>query len=310
MIHSMTAFGSARSEFLLGSVSVELKGVNSRYLDLAFRIPDELRHAETALREILSSHLKRGKIEVRVSFARSGSLQQHAFEEDQLMLINERYQAARKIIPDLAAPGMTDLLHWPAPNEYDEDDSPAMWLNQCMQAARSALQELILARAREGQRLATAMLDAAKEMTKVIETIEQRLPGILNEYRKKLAGKLTDTLNAACPAGFEQISGAELSARIAAESSLFSLRIDVAEELTRLDSHLKELSVILSTGKSESKSAAKSLSLGKRLDFLFQEMNREVNTLGSKSSSLEITQSVIDLKLLIEQLREQAQNIE
>ncbi len=310
MIHSMTAFGSARSEFLLGSVSVELKGVNSRYLDLAFRIPDELRHAETAIRELLSSHLKRGKLEVRVSFARSGSLQQHAFEEEQLALINERYLAAKKIIPDLTAPGMSDLLHWPAPNEYDEDDSPAMWLNQCMQASRSALQELILARAREGQRLASAMLQAAEEMKKVIAVIEQRLPEILDEYRKKLAGKLTDSLKAACPGGFEQISGSELSARIAAESSLFSLRIDVAEELTRLAAHLQELSVILSTGKSESKSAAKTLSLGKRLDFLFQEMNREVNTLGSKSSSLEITQSVIDLKLLIEQLREQAQNIE
>src|SRR5690606_3656376 len=310
MIHSMTAFGSARSEFLLGSVSVELKGVNSRYLDLSFRVPDELPHAETALRELLSSHLKRGKLEVRVSSARSGSPQRRAFEADQLTLINERYQAARKIIPDLAAPGMSDLLHWPAPNEYNEDDSPAMWLNQCMQAGRSALQELILARAREGQRLATAMLASAEEMKKVISTIEQRLPGILAEYRQKLAGKLADTLNAACPNGFEQISGAELSARIAAESSLFSLRIDVAEELTRLDSHLTELRVILSSGKSESKSAAKTLSLGKRLDFLFQEMNREVNTLGSKSSSLEVTQSVIDLKLLIEQLREQAQNIE
>ena len=145
MIHSMTAFGSARSEFLLGSVSVELKGVNSRYLDLTFRIPDELRHAETALRELLGSHLKRGKLEVRVSSTRSGSLQQRAFEVEQLTLIIERYRAARKIIPDLAAPGMTDLLHWPAPNEYNEDDSPAMWLNQCMQAGRSALKELILA---------------------------------------------------------------------------------------------------------------------------------------------------------------------
>ena len=310
MIHSMTAFGSARSEFLLGNVSVELKGVNSRYLDLTFRIPDELRHAETALRELLSSHLKRGKIEIRVSFARTGSLRQRAFEEDQLAVINEHYLTAKKIIPDLAAPRLTDLLQWPAPNDYNEDDSPAMWLNQCLQAGRSALQELILARAREGERLAAAMLEAAQEMRKVIEVIKNRLPDILTEYREKLAGKLSDALNAACPKGFEQIDGAELSARIAAESSLFSLRIDVAEELTRLDSHLQELTLILSSGHSDSKSSAKSLSLGKRLDFLFQEMNREVNTLGSKSSSLEVTQSVIDLKLLIEQLREQAQNIE
>jgi uncharacterized protein (TIGR00255 family) len=139
------------------------------------------------------------------------------------------------------------------------------------------------------------------------------MPVLLATQRDKLAQKLKDTLQNAFPNGFTHISGAELSERIASESSLFALRIDVAEELARLKSHLTELEYLLSgqQGKpSQAKSGAAATSVGKRLDFLFQEMNREANTLGSKAGSLEMTRAAMNLKLFIEQMREQAMNLE
>lgn len=131
------------------------------------------------------------------------------------------------------------------------------------------------------------------------------MPQLLAEHREKLATKLRESLEAAFPGGFAHISGAELTERVAQEAGLFALRIDVAEELSRLRSHLEELRHLLGEGGGKGKGSA-----GKRLDFLFQEMNREANTLGSKAGSLEVTRAAMDLKLLIEQMREQAQNIE
>jgi uncharacterized protein (TIGR00255 family) len=185
------------------------------------------------------------------------------------------------------------------------------WVALCLTATELALAELQAAREREGQRLADVMLNTAREAIAIVEQVERDLPAIQAEHQEKLGNKLRDALQAASPGGYAQISGPELSARIAQEASLFSLRIDVAEELARLRSHIAELEHLL-----QSKDAAlqagsrKSGSAGKRLDFLFQEMNREANTLGSKASALSVTRAAIDLKLLIEQMREQAQNIE
>jgi uncharacterized protein (TIGR00255 family) len=145
----------------------------------------------------------------------------------------------------------------------------------------------------------------------VIEVVQAHMPALVVAHRDRLANKLRETLQVAFPAGFSHITGAELSERIASESSLFAIRIDVAEELARLTSHLTELEFLLNPGKTPSSKKTHSAgSAGKRLDFLFQEMNREANTLGSKAGSLEMTQAAIDLKLLIEQMREQAMNIE
>jgi uncharacterized protein (TIGR00255 family) len=155
------------------------------------------------------------------------------------------------------------------------------------------------------------MLATAGQVREVLQTVQRHMPALLVAHREKLALKLKDALLAAHPAGFTHISGAELSERIASESSLFAIRIDVAEELARLTSHLTELEFLLGHDKTPTSSkGSTSGSAGKRLDFLFQEMNREANTLGSKAGSMEMTQAAIDLKLLIEQMREQAMNIE
>jgi uncharacterized protein (TIGR00255 family) len=181
----------------------------------------------------------------------------------------------------------------------------------CLEATDVALAELQAAREREGQRLAGIMLESASEVAAIVDQVERNLPAILAEHQEKLGNKLRDALQAASPEGYAQISGPELSARIAQEASLFSLRIDVAEELARLRSHIAELQHLLQSKEAAVQAGSrKSGSAGKRLDFLFQEMNREANTLGSKASALSVTRAAIDLKLLIEQMREQAQNIE
>jgi len=186
-----------------------------------------------------------------------------------------------------------------------------------VQAAKQALTQLQEGREREGQRLAAIMLECADGVAGIVDTVDTHLPQLLADHREKLANKLRESMETAFPGGFTHISGAELSERVAHEANLFALRIDVAEELARLRSHLEELRHLLSgsdgAGAKKGKDGKRgnaSGSAGKRLDFLFQEMNREANTLGSKAGSMDVTRAAMDLKLLIEQMREQAQNIE
>lgn len=332
MIHSMTAFGSARADVAQGTLALEIRSVNSRFLDLYFKLPEELRHVESALREMLSAELARGKIEVRASFVRQDRNDAVQLDPQWLADLAKNYAAAREVLPDLAPPRMVELMNWPGQRNVEAFDSEA-WGLACLNAARQALGELQAARAREGARLAQVMLDCAAQASGIVAEVEQHLPVMLAEHRAKLASKLHDTVCAAFPSGFTHISGAELSERIAQEATLFALRIDVAEELARLRSHFQELKLIL--GKPPASDAADMAipgaegapasgtkrtpakrktgtagSAGKRLDFLLQEMNREANTLGSKAGSLSMTTGAIDLKLLVEQMREQAQNLE
>jgi uncharacterized protein (TIGR00255 family) len=309
MIRSMTAFGSARAESEHGSVTVEVRSVNSRYLDLSFRLPEDLRMAETVMRERIGAAVKRGKVEIRANYLRAEKLMAGTLDASYLRSVAQQLEAARHIIPDVLAPRLSELIN--GSNGAAATFDPEIWAGMCLAATDQALSELQAAREREGQRLADIMLESAREVAGIVEQVERDLPAILAEHQEKLANKLRDALQAASPDGYAQISGPELSARIAQEASLFSLRIDVAEELARLRSHIAELQHLLgSTEPTMQTGSKKSGSAGKRLDFLFQEMNREANTLGSKASALSVTRAAIDLKLLIEQMREQAQNIE
>ena len=320
MINSMTAFGSGKHEFDLGSVSVELRSINSRYLDLQFRMPDELRMAEIPLREKLMQRLGRGKVDVRLSFYRPRKTSEETLGTERLGQVASQLQAVRRVIPDAAAPSLLDVLAWPDADASNEPTDPQLWVEPCLRAVDQALDQLTEGRAREGARLAESMLEQSRAMATIVDDVETHLPELLNAQRAKLSQKLLETVQNAFPGGFNHISGAELSERIASESSLFALRIDVAEELSRLRSHIQELSFLLAGNPTQQQSATTSSpakgksqdkgSIGKRLDFLFQEMNREANTLGSKAGSLDMTHAAIDLKLLIEQMREQAQNIE
>lgn len=310
MIRSMTAFGNARAESAQGSVTIEFRTVNSRFLDVNFRLPEDLRMVESAIREKLGTVVARGKVEVRVNYVRSDTRARVSLDPEYLSTLAAQLQDARRVIPDVPAPRLTELLNASGVVENTGLD-PDIWTAMCLEAATQALAEMQAAREREGQRLATIMHECALEVSQIVDQVEMQLPVLLAEHQDKLNNKLRDTLNAVSPDGFAHISGAELTARIAQETSLFSMRIDVAEELSRLRSHIAELQHLLSTGETMGRKDKKnSGSAGKRLDFLFQEMNREANTLGSKASALSVTRAAIDLKLLIEQMREQAQNIE
>lgn len=311
MITSMTAFGSGKSEKIFGSVTVELRSVNSRFLDIQFRLPDELRMAEQPMKDRISAELSRGKIEVRAHFSRAQTSVQKEISEDALLLVALQLAQIRKILPETESPSFYEMLG--SMNAQHPTIDPELWTGACQEALTAALPELLSGRQREGQRLSLAMLETAGQIGLIVDSVEQQMPLLINTQKDRLAQKLRETIQNAFPSGFSHISGPELSERLASESSLFALRIDVAEELTRLKSHMTELGFLLKDApESSSKQKANPSrgSAGKRLDFLFQEMNREANTLGSKAGSLEMSKAAIDLKLLIEQMKEQAMNIE
>ncbi len=310
MISSMTAYGNASADTPLGSVTVDLRSDNSRFLDLTLRVPEELRQAEAALRELLTQQVGRGKLEARVQFTRRAATGPLSLDEAYLAQLAERLAQARAHLPDVPAPRLGELLGRSLGDDAGDDEQTAQaWQAGCLEAARLALKELQAARRREGRRLADMMQACAAEVARIVDGVEAERPAVPADHQEKLARRLREVLAAASPEGYAQISGEELSARIAHESSLFSLRIDVAEELSRLRSHVAELDHLLADG-APAGDKRKAGSTGKRLDFLFQEMAREANTLGSKAGALSVTRAAIDLKLQIEQMREQAQNIE
>ena len=301
MIFSMTGFGMAESRTDFGSISIEIRSVNSRYLDLQFRLPDELRMIEQPLREHVSSKLKRGKVDIRASFTRAMPESSERLSPSVIVEAAETFARLKVHLPDIAAPTFADLWNWPTTARTHIE--PIRWVAPALQACENALKQLQDTRAREGYRLSQVMREAADQAAQIATELSTHLPTLLQNQRDKSAQKLRESLEQVFPEGFSQISGEELSARLATEASIYALRVDVSEELERLNSHIQELHHLLTDG-------SQNQSLGKRLDFLFQEMNRESNTLGSKSGHLKMTRTALDLKLLIEQMREQAQNIE
>ncbi len=288
MINSMTGYATAARELAWGSVSVELRSVNHRYLDVSFRMPDELRPAETALREAIAATVTRGKVECRVAYALRSGAQNSAELDDtllaQLLGLNAKVRSA---LPDARTLGVADILRWPGMLGAEElpVDELRVTANELMP---EVLREFTAARGREGEKLAAVILERAADMRTRIAVVQPRMPGIIAAFQDKLNARLQEALVSAD------------DERVRQEIALFVNKIDVDEELSRLATHLDELQRILQKG-----GAA-----GKRLDFLMQELNREANTLGSKSVDIEVTRVAMDLKLLIEQMREQIQNIE
>jgi len=288
MIHSMTGYATAAQELTWGSVSIELRSVNHRYLDISFRVPDELRAIEQQLREAISKVMTRGKVECRVAYALRSGLQGSSGLDPallaQVLKLNEQAQAA---LPEARPLAVNDILRWPG--MLGADTLPVDELrSSALSLITQALTEFSAARAREGAKLATLILERAASMRERIATVQPRMPEIIASYQQKLNARLREAMLSTD------------DERIRQEVTLFVNKIDVDEELARLATHLDELTRIVKHG-----GAA-----GKRLDFLMQELNREANTLGSKSADMTVTQVAMDLKLLIEQMREQIQNIE
>ncbi len=287
-INSMTGYATAVRELDWGSVSVELRSVNHRYLDVSFRMPDELRPAEQGLRKAIAAEVTRGKIECRVAYARRNGAQGGSELDPtmlaQLLALNARAQSA---LPEARPLSVADILRWPG--MLGADELPVDELRAVAgELLREALRDFSAARSREGEKLATVILERATDMRGRIALVQPRMPEIIAAFQEKLNARLKEALVSAD------------DERVRQEIALFVNKIDVDEELSRLATHLDELQRILKKGGPA----------GKRLDFLMQELNREANTLGSKSADITVTQVAMALKLLIEQMREQIQNIE
>ncbi len=288
MIYSMTGYAARTSTVSGGCLHVEVKSVNSRYLDCQFRVCDELRSVEHALRELIGARVFRGKLECRVSFvAANGNRSQPALNSELFERLQLFDGQIRSVLP-LAAPlAVADILRWPGIFGDDSIDVESA-VPACLALAAEALDDFAASRAREGEKLATLIRERASCMRDLARRVEPRIPAAQAAFNERLRQRLLDAA---------QVVDDE---RIRQEVAVFAARIDIAEELARLVTHLDEVERVLDAGGAS----------GKRLDFLMQELNREANTLGSKSLVSEISQTAIDLKLLIEQMREQVQNID
>jgi uncharacterized protein (TIGR00255 family) len=288
MISSMTGFAAASTESAQGSLGVELRTVNHRYLEFQTRIPDELRPLEPAMREAVAGRLTRGKVDCRVTYTPVSTAARSLVPDAQAMatLGAAAAEVARRF-PDARPLSVAEVLHWPGVLA-DESLSPEKLKEQVLAMLARAIGDLDQTRQREGAKLETVLRDRLDGMSKLVTEAQPLLPGAVKAFQDKLAAKIAE-------------AGASPSdERVHQEIVLYAARIDVDEELQRLATHITEFRRVLDRGGA----------CGKRLDFLCQELNREANTLGSKSVANEMTRISVELKVLIEQMREQVQNIE
>lgn len=287
MINSMTGYASHERNTHNGVVQIELRSVNQRYLELQLKLEDTFRTQEPQVRELLKHKLGRGKVECRINLAKAAATGTIELNHAVLQSIAASVKAASDYFPATQAVNVLDVLRMPGVMVTPVFDAETL-TQDVLIALDVALETLIAARAREGEKLKAMILARLAEIESLIVTVKPMLPIMVKAHQDKLLAKLQEA----------QLSQDE--ERIRQEIVLYTQRIDVDEELSRLDSHVHEVKRILSTGGM----------VGKQLDFLMQEMNREANTLGSKSVAIETTQIAMQLKVLIEQMREQIQNIE
>jgi uncharacterized protein (TIGR00255 family) len=287
MIHSMTGYAVASADSPRGAMTLELRSVNSRFLDLQFRVAEELRAAEPMLRELITGRIARGKVDCRLYVGNAIPQAQQQLNIHAIQQLRTLAAQAAKAFPDVSPLRIADVLRWPgvlAEPAADEEGTRASLDSLC----RRALDDLCAARGREGAKLAAILLERVAGMRKRLAEVAPLVPEAVAAYRTRISERLREVL------------GAGDDERARAEIALFAAKSDVDEELTRLATHLDEVERVL----------AKGGTVGKRLDFLAQELNREANTLASKAAGLKIADCALELKLLIEQIREQVQNIE
>ena len=297
-ISSMTGYAVVKRESDAGTLTIELKSVNSRFLDLQFRINDELRSLEPLLREAIMARTARGKVECRLSFGRKEqSAASLAVNETLLAALNAAQTNVLSQFSDARPMSVSELLRWPG--VLSESELGQESLQADVQAALAeTLDAFVLSRQREGAALETMLLSRINDIEDIVARITPLVPQAIEQFRQKAIERMQDALGQAIGDG--AALPADLQDRIRQEVTLYGIRVDVAEELTRLSGHLTETRAILKKGGQ----------VGKRLDFMMQELNREANTLGSKAAVRELSEASMQMKLLIEQMREQVQNLE
>jgi len=284
----MTGFARQIMESDAGSLTCELRAVNHRYLDVQFRLPDELRPKELELRRQVSAALKRGKVECSLHFRRAtGGDHSLAVDADLVRQIGGRLEEIAALLPGVGLVDPIDVLRWPGVVLEPEVDAEPLFAD-ASQILDRTLNALLKMRLSEGERIVDMLNSRCDEILKIAASVGKRMPEVLEVARKKQRERL------------EKLDVSADPNRLETELALVSQKLDVDEELDRLKSHVTEIRCAMSGEEA----------VGRRLDFLMQELNREANTLGSKSGDTETSRAAVELKVLIEQMREQIQNVE
>jgi uncharacterized protein (TIGR00255 family) len=303
-VYSMTGYASAQHSTAststdsgnktmpTGQLGLEIRSVNSRFLDLSFKLPEDLRQFEPALRDLIIGKLKRGKVEVRASIEMAASFGVPEPSIKLLQRLNAVQDNVKAWLPHAAPLGVADVLKLCVAEQISAFD----WNVHLIPLAERALKDLRQARQREGDRLAIMLLEHIAQLRALVQKAMPLIPQLVAQQSQRFLDRWKEAMALTDGSTLPEIA----QDRALTEATAFAIRIDVAEEVTRLGSHLDELERLIKNGGE----------IGKRLDFLIQELHREANTVGSKSAALELTHISVDMKVLIEQMREQVQNIE
>ena len=296
-VYSMTGYAAAQAPSPLGIISLEVRSVNSRFLDLTLRTADELKCTETALRSILTQSVGRGKVEIRTGVKAELNETSGSINPAALSLIQKLQAEVLSALPDARPMSAAEILAYPGVVRTAEAN-PEELTKIVSGLLTTALEAFKKSAEREGAALAEVLKGYCDKIDAIADAVQVRMPDIVAAAQAKLTQRLEDALSKALTA-HSQLTSEEVSDRIRTEATIYAMKIDVDEEVNRLKTHTKEVRRVLTAGGP----------VGKRLDFLMQEMNREANTLGSKAAAIEMTDASLNLKLLIEQMREQIQNL-
>ena len=297
-VASMTGFASAARPTALGRLALELRSVNSRFLDLSLKVPDDLRGTEAVVRETIAAQIARGKVECRISIARGAGESEPQLNSAALERLAALALQVARSLPAVAPISTADVLNWPGVVETPGAE-PDVLRAQVLAALTEALAALAESRRREGMALSTVLQAQCEQIEQIAAQLSARAPELIAAVERKLNERLEKALGPAL-SGASALTREEVSERIRQEVTLYALKMDVDEELKRLATHVVEVRRVLTAGGA----------VGRRLDFLMQELNREANTLGSKAAAIEMTNASVELKIVIEQMREQIQNLE
>lgn len=295
----MTGYAVATSEGAAGTLTIEIKSVNSRFLDLQFRINDELRALEPDLRSAIMAAITRGKVEVRLSFGRKVSGGSSALNQELLADLARLQGEVTRHFAQASPMTVAELLRWPGVIEESTIGQESLQADVAALTA-TTIAAFVDSRKREGAALETMLQSRIESMEAIVKRITPLIPQVISQFQHKAVERMQDALGLAGHGNPSTLTRQEVLERIRQEVTLYGIRIDVSEELSRLSAHLNETRHILKKGGQ----------VGKRLDFMMQELNREANTLGAKASVKELADASMELKLLIEQMREQVQNLE
>lgn len=297
-VASMTGFASAVRPTALGRLTLELRSVNSRFLDLSLKMPDDLRGTEAAVREAIAAQLARGKVECRISIARGAGENEPQLNLEALGQLAALASQVAHSLPAVLPISTSDVLNWPGV-VVTPGAEPDLLRAQVLATLAEALGALAESRRREGAALSAVLLTHCEQVERIASQLTARAPDLISAVERKLNERLEQALGQTLSSA-SALTREEVSERIRQEVTLYALKMDVDEEIKRLITHVAEVRRVLANGGA----------VGRRLDFLMQELNREANTVGSKAAAIEMTHASVELKILIEQMREQIQNLE